>query len=1724
MAAFKFRNDLSKGINLDLDESRLPPDTAVFLKNITRNVNTNAAAAALAGSNQDVSTPVEGCQALTISGMPSGTNYCIGYLNSEQTNELYFFVYNSATNHTIWVISGDTGVIQKVYQGALLQFQLNPKYFIAQGRSTLELRSRVDPTTGLQSNFKFLIFTFNYTNQFLIEVNSSIATSSYSTSFFTSSAAFYNPLELVHLGVPTPLVAMGIDTPNAYTPTTADAQLQNMISRNGWQFRIKTVDFYGRESEHGIISDTAIVLIGGGCISLSNGLPRCFNLNFDAGNPMVDVIQIEYRKWTGDGSESAIQTDWLLYEAINKYDNSTGEWYTRSINPLFTTAGSGMTFNAGTNMITYAFCADKNSIPIDSAETSRTEPELPRISSSVFSIAERIGLANNIRDFEPIAQSTIDKVTFGVQPPATSTCASPPTRTITFYANIYSGPDDQSSLIRSDGALGWVFGRQNGACQIFGDQKNPGFIGYLAGTPYKCISSQGDYNYLAASPVFTPQPLVAGSAGSFPNSIMQQFIITDVPAGKYVIRIASHHTTVNDPNYQETSTHVVGLAPINHVTSAATSARQIWHDVSANPYKEMEIDCTSGDVTIGGATQNMFVILDLTSISTQSEYTPALDGYLYEETGGLPVEMNPILYNGESRSGTAYTGSFGSAFTDHNGYFFMGANKGIIPMVSIYTDFCDGNGLVLTQKLSGTQYTMQHGTGIGTSTSVCGIGSWLNQVYLAGPATGTMVSPYTLYPASGRRLVKQRFATCASSTVGVPGIPVVMTKVATTAVSDSGGNIAIYAHNRYNYASLPGAPSTFPLNYALLPNFSTSPNNQDKLVISQKGGCTWVACGGCSTSMSDITISYLACGANPSGCSVSGQIATYAVNAGGSGYVIGNTFTVNGGSTLAVGVVTGVTSGAVTGISITSPGAGYSAATGVATTHTSGSGTGLTINILTLYPPQRTTCLTDITLNVAGTGLYGVQSGGKYPVAFWLHDVIGRHTAPQVRQGATAFVNIPNLNDVGQQMFGLSQINFNIDSSFAVDPMFTKMTFLVGGNVLFTDFFSWAADWIQPVDATGATNSVNPVAIRIYYGSLNEYKKANNFSVNCDWQFITDQSTTSGGAPVEGDVVQFIMNGYGTTSVGGTAWLPSVLSAPVTYDSSGSFFTIEYLPELANLTNGCLFRVIRPSQDTSSEFVPLFEQSLTIDLVGGVPQVLSGVLPYEDSYLLSRLLPVPRLKGQPNAIPPNTFPTTPVVPVKVTSSNQDAALDTSGYSTSNINNANGVVIFDLIDDSASFAFFFESPSPSDFYGSHLASRGRVGVANPYERQLRIGTEIALSDTSEDRSTLNGLSYFESQNAQTFDRNTWGNIVTVLNETSEIMAICESDHFRARYNTTQLRVDANNNVLAQNPNGIFTQPERKNGQNFGCIQSNINTVVKYGGTVVWLDAKGHLVFSNFSDALPVEQQGYMGYLLNKIADTNLRNMASDVNGLSYFHGSIDPKTMEYMLTMFNIPATGSPAYLNANSVPTLTSNETLVFDVSTGGILKCFPSFTPEMYAPFPGYYLQRNFLSFKNGVPYIHHNTFANTVAPPPYANFYGTQCECRITVVGNPGPDKVKRYFYIELYSRQALFTGIAGTPIQPVFYADVITTEKNQLSRIKPLRWVQKDGIWCSEFVNDLNTPVDSNLPTQTGANKLLDGNPLQGRWIKCSLVTQSSYAGSYFEVSSLVIYGNGVEKSIG
>ena len=89
---------------------------------------------------------------------------------------------------------------------------------------------------------------------------------------------------------------------------------------------------------------------------------------------------------------------------------------------------------------------------------------------------------------------------------------------------------------------------------------------------------------------------------------------------------------------------------------------------------------------------------------------------------------------------------------------------------------------------------------------------------------------------------------------------------------------------------------------------------------------------------------------------LTGAISANALNAGGSGYAVGDQFTVNGGTHLATGQVLTEAAGVVTAYVMLTRGSGYSTGTGVATTATSGSGTGLTIDITSVMPAQ-TICI-----------------------------------------------------------------------------------------------------------------------------------------------------------------------------------------------------------------------------------------------------------------------------------------------------------------------------------------------------------------------------------------------------------------------------------------------------------------------------------------------------------------------------------------------------------------------------------------------------------------------------------------------------------------------------------------------------------------------------------------------------------------------------------------------
>lgn len=1609
------KNDFSKGLNLDLDQSRLPDNTVIFLKNMTRNVNTNANVPARAGANKDVLTPLEGSTAMTLMGMPVAVNYSIGYYSSDQTNEGYFFVYNSAGNHTIWVIRGDTGVVQKVYEGPLLNFQLDPQYFFSIGRVTLQLRNYVDPITDVTTNFKFLCFTDNFNEPRLISVEDSINTSSFTTpnTYWTGAGSFYIADTLLTLGVPVPMQCIGLNAPNSYTPDPADLTVQNMIVRRVIQFRIKYIYIDGRESPHGIISSQYTPIIGSGCVTASNGLPRCMNINFDSGSPFVNYIQIEYRVWV-DGLTPS-ETEWYLYETIAKYDNSGAvAWYNRSINP-------DLNYDPVTNYITYTFCADKNSDPIDINETNINETGVPRSSNTIFGVEKRIGAANNKRGFQPIDPEQLKKITFSVQS-STSGCPASPIRQVIIYSSIYvayagGGLTGVIGKINNSGPYAW--GNRNfnpwpgpWASKFdmeFGDQQNPGFIGYMAGmggSQYSTVCVQGTLD----------------SSGNFTQGITDLNPVLqykfNIPAGKYLFRIASHKAKINDADFQQTSTYVVGISPMSDVLLGAGlgSSRNSY---AANPIKEIEIDCTCGDVVLNGnsgiyggtGTDPVLIILDISAPTGN-----AIDGYLVEQQGGnAPIEMNPIVFGAGNGTGTPVD-TFGSFFTDHNGFYFAGAH-GLGMNLAIFSDICDGMGSTQRYVITNTNLNIKHGDGTGTATNPSVGGNWKNKMWVSDGVSSQ-------YPETARRRIKQTVTLCDDNTVGLPGIPVIMTKGGSN-LTDTNGLSVVVAHNRYTYATSFNAfyAANLPVLSNLIPNYGTSPLNKDSVLLSQKGGCQWTACNGtacgsisadCIPSVPDIIVDYLPC------CSSA--------------------------------------------------------------------------------PDCRVVVLTDINVNASGINLSGIQSGGRYPLGIIGHDGLGRSTFVQ----KCGYVNANNLNDATYRKFLLQSIGYSIAPSFTLPKVFKYITFAVAKNVLFTDSFMWTVDVVQPVDSTGSTNPSNPTSLRIYYNSLNEYNKNYNFNTQSTWEFIAkDESGNPLDAPIEGDIVQFIANGDGT-------WFDAVISCPVNYDKNGMFFTIDYINSLANLTNGALFKIIRPNQFLGADTL-YFEQCLTIKLDdnGQVPTpFLSGVLPYFDSYLLARLLPVPRLAGSTGVIPVGA--TTPPSTAQYSSTGQTATGTTQGtYVDNNIANNNSIIIMQTIDDNTSFPFYFESPSPSDFWGNHAGNWGRVFAANPYEAEQLIITEIALSDAIGERGLLNGISYFEDVNVETFDRNTWGAIIAVLVETGILLVICESDHFTTEYNASVLQIDPNTNqIISNNPNGIFAPPRRKSGTSYGCAQSDIGSIQKYTGIAIWVDGSGYLVFHNFSAAVAVQALGgYDGYLKNKIATMKLRNNNPDTYGLTYWVSGFDPKAWEYSLTSFNIPAAGPPEYINELDKVDLTKNETIVID-GENGMLKRMVSYTPEMFGALAGFYLQSNFIMFKNGVPSLLYAGISAT--PPPYNNFFGVQCKKRIRLVVNNGPDTVKRFLWNEVYCKQHKMI------------APSIRTESGQVSRLLEVMWDFRNKFWTADYKCDLNSYMDTTLPAWVRANPLYEGDTLYGRWLEILYESLDADDPLYCEISAIANYFFGETNS--
>jgi hypothetical protein len=685
----------------------------------------------------------------------------------------------------------------------------------------------------------------------------------------------------------------------------------------------------------------------------------------------------------------------------------------------------------------------------------------------------------------------------------------------------------------------------------------------------------------------------------------------------------------------------------------------------------------------------------------------------------------------------------------------------------------------------------------------------------------------------------------------------------------------------------------------------------------------------------------------------------------------------------------------------------------------------------------RTVSLADTLVKIRGLNKRGPTMGGRYQLGIKVHDWLGRHTYVQTRE--KHIIDIPSLQDT--QTFDFSTIGFTINSSIQLPAYARKLSFFITENLNLDDYLTWVAERIQLVDNSGEPNSAAPTQIRLYYESLGEYNKLHKFTTTTTWQFIDDKE-----APVAGDEVEFLANGDGTM-------FTKVIRALVKYDKDGRYVQVDYSDELKDLKDGALIRLIRPRQGTTKQI--FHELCPMIDVINGVPQVLSGTFNFWDSYLMNRQLPVPVAKKK----------------------KKDPATGNEIETEENINQVK------------SYPFLFEHHSPSDFWGDHCSPKGRINVKNPLENEICNLTEIAVSKAIANDGILNGLHYFREEDMIVFDENEWGGITGVLAELNYLLVICEQDNFVVAFNDNQIRVAPDGRVIAPSAENRFGRPERKIGNNYGCKLKDVNTIQKYDGITMFIDrTKTALVLHNFSEAVDVSVNSVKSWLGHQI-----RRVSADPE--LYFHGCIDPKAKDYILTSFQLKGSYTDAdFVNTADVPT-NGNDTIAYNIYSK-IVKGWRSYTPEYYGILEGDLTDQQLIAFKQGAAYKHYNTSA------PYGRFFGVQCKPYISVISNIENTRVKRFLSNEVYIVGAKFEAVE------------VVTEANQLSRIKPVWWEKFDTFQAAPFLCDLNTKADLNIPIDTGVNKLLDGDTMYGRWLKVKYTVQTPDIGKYFEFTAVVI----------
>lgn len=689
-------NILPRYINLDTAYESLNPDESPFIKNLEDNINGNPDAGSNnptgEGQNAYTLTPIRSNKKLNIE-LPAGINLQIGPFESVETQELYWFNHNSNGDHGIYLEDGNTGLVSTVIIDPELGFSDDPGAYIAEHR--VSLRCVFDKQKRIVQ--KFLLWTDGNKWQGWINVNTAISTNGFDAGvfpYFKLMPPHFDRRELLEWAIRKPMYnPKAVLIPN----TDADRGKVNRMIDTVFQFSQVYNNTDGRSTE---LSPYSLPLIVNTTDFLNNpdNVPKNAVITMYAGSCMTESIDLYVRSAAKQqaGIVSAEEWGpWRLYKRIYKFGptpNVLATPYWTRLNPW-----AGLGYDTTFNTIQFLFDnSEQGTIPV--IDTTKLQNDIPQLSIAHVPLGNSEALASNRYNYDNFSATQLANLDAEVAEKPPTVCKVE-LATITLYG--YIGMCDTDFTYKSQ--VGYIIGtdptvRFGGLRQalLLTDNKasvdvneskffgldladKKGFRIYAKGTPY---FADATWIIVNTDNSITDLPDTIDLSSNDTLQFIQNIFEAGgylamrwklrVPHGRYDIAVGRHSVS-SSGDYRNTSTYIKGIASSRVKSSTAkVSANGPYQLVTIKPNalvngfsKEMEIDCSAGDVDVWGNGKDLFYVYCPYNHSGGGPgHFRFIEGYFQESSDNpIPVEMFPYQMTHNNMDD-------GGGYTDKNGFYF----------------------------------------------------------------------------------------------------------------------------------------------------------------------------------------------------------------------------------------------------------------------------------------------------------------------------------------------------------------------------------------------------------------------------------------------------------------------------------------------------------------------------------------------------------------------------------------------------------------------------------------------------------------------------------------------------------------------------------------------------------------------------------------------------------------------------------------------------------------------------------------------------------------------------------------------------------------------------------------------------------------------------------------------------------------------------------------------